>query len=349
MKRHVCLSAALFAACAPSASAEVAPAEIAPAEIAPVCSMPVGAPLRVELVSGDILIGTFAACDGDSLEFVHPRFGTLKLAWPDVGATAAADVPGAGVADVATPVVAAPLPAVVAAAAPGPEQFETAARAPKRALWKREMSAGLDGSMGNSENMSVRLGVEGERETLRGRADAPANYQRSEDDDVVSEHRVEGAGGYEWFVPDSPWELFGRGLVEYDEFKDYDIRVNTAVGPGYRFYDTDDLRLIAQVGAGVSREFGGIDDRVTPELLAAVVFERQLSEIQSIQSSLELFPYVRDPGEFRLVGRAEWELLMSQRYRLAIELGVEDRYDSNASPGVDANDLDYFAQLVKKF
>ena len=90
------------------------------------------------------------------------------------------------------------------------------------------------------------------------------------------------------------------------------------------------------------------DDSYVPEGLAGLEFERQLTKRQKVTFSVEYFPDVTDPDEFRANSKAAWEMLVDPDMNLNLKLSVTDRYDSTPN-GAKRNDLDYSLLLLWKY
>jgi hypothetical protein len=62
-----------------------------------------------------------------------------------------------------------------------------------------------------------------------------------------------------------------------------------------------------------------------------------------------LHPSLEDTSSYRITGKAAWRILLDPESKLKLELGLEDRYDSDASPTREYNDLFYYASIVIPF
>ncbi len=286
--------------------------------------------LSLTLDTGEVLSVSVVTVGDDALVADHSILGRLAVPLERVDAITNLTSPAPAVVE-----------AAVQDADEGAPDDETG--------WGGEVSLGLDGSSGNSDRSSFRVGAKAAREMKRNRAEASVYWTRSEEESDTTEHKARADGRYDWLFEESLWETFAKGDVEYDEFKDFDLRVTGFGGAGYRLIDEEGERLIARAGAGASKKIGGMDTDIDPELLLGADYQRQLSESQAVNASLELFPNLGNFGEYRAVAKADWEVTLAEDAAVSLRLGVEDRYDSDAVPGDDKNDLDYYGTLVKKF
>ena len=77
-------------------------------------------------------------------------------------------------------------------------------------------------------------------------------------------------------------------------------------------------------------------------------YERKISKHQNFSTEVEYFPAWEDFLDFRLVAKADWEIIIDYLSNLSLKFGVIDRYDSTPN-GVNANNIDYSAVLHWKF
>jgi len=207
---------------------------------------------------------------------------------------------------------------------------------------------GLNGSEGNSPRANFRAGLALRRETANAATSLRVAYTRAENDSSLSESRLLADAKNDWQFASSPWAVFGVAGLEFDEFKEYDVRVNGAVGPAYRFIDGGATKLVGRLGFGGSREFGGSNTTFAPEILAGLDLDHKLAEGQRLTADVEMFPDLSAAGEFRVNAKAAWDAAVAKMVNLHFKLGVENRYDSTPE-GAKRDDFDYFATLVWRF
>jgi len=147
----------------------------------------------------------------------------------------------------------------------------------------------------------------------------------------------------------SPWSWFVQTAVEYDEFKAFDARVSGNTGLGFEFFKNDFSTLTGRFGASTSKEIGGIDDEVKPEILYGFEYERKISERQKASASVDYFPDVTDAHDYRLNAKASWEVVVDPDWGLSLKLSANNRFDSTPDPGNSKNDIDYSALMLWSF
>lgn len=207
---------------------------------------------------------------------------------------------------------------------------------------------GLNGQSGNSDTFTSRFAVnvkyktpELVRQVQLTTIQRQANGVRVGDTTLLD-------GRIDFPMPNTPWNKFAHGLVEYDKFRAFRTRISGDAGYGYEFMNTDPRLLIGRYGLSTSREVGGPDDRFKPELLLGVEYKRAFSNTSKMTFMSTYFPNVTDFNDFRLNSQAACEFLLSKELGLSLKSSAIHRYDStpfNKKPG----DLDYSTMFMWSF
>lgn len=216
--------------------------------------------------------------------------------------------------------------------------------------WDGSVELGLNGSEGNTQNLNFRGAITAERKVEKWDSKAILTYLRSQQDSTVTKNRFEAAFRQDYkFEKGSPWRLFGTATYEYDDFQDWQHRVQLFGGVGYAFIENEKTTLVGRAGAGATRKFGGEENAWIPEALVGADFEHKFNDRQKITAMVEIYPSLKDSGEYRAKLKAAYELIVDPSIKMSLKVGVEDRYDSQPGPGQKRNDLEYFALLVWAF
>ncbi len=297
----------------------------------------------VVLDTGETLRATLLEQTSEHVVLDHPLLGKLTLPAARVVSVTvllvAPEAPGAAPA----PAPLAEAPAAPAEAAPPlPEAEESAAK------WSGKLEAGLNGSDGNTEQLSFRFGGLVERKSATDIFTARATYRLETESGDRTKNELLLMERFEWLLSKSRWSLFVESNQEYNEFRDYDFRVDALFGAGYRFIDEEATKLVGRVGVGAAKEFGGINDDIYPIALASLEFTHKLSELVQFSAYGEYKPDLSDFDNFQLLGRASLDIALNESKSLFLKLGLEDRFD-NESGTAKQNDLDYFALIVYVF
>jgi hypothetical protein len=308
----------------------------------PIESQAIGTPVTVTLKTGEVLRGTFGGIADDKVVIDHPVLGKVNIPRTELAGWTAT-TPGEAPVQPATTPPAPTEPAKPAAPPPppAPETFWDG--------WTGSVELGLNGSEGNSSNLNLRAGFGAERKTEETETKFTFAYSYAKDDGESTENKGQAELRNDWLLgKDSPWRIYALGRIEYDQFQDWDWRASAFTGVGYQFIKTEKTILIGRVGIGATQEYGSSDNRIHPELDLGIDFEHKFTDTQKFTLTFDYYADLLDISEYRIVGKAAYEILLDKDNGLTLKLGVEDRYDS--SPGdAKRNDLDYFALLVFKF
>lgn len=307
----------------------------ASAPAAPPAPVPaaVGGPADITLASGETLRGTLVSDDGTTVVLNHPVLGQLNIPRSQVKVMLVTPV---------APPPPPPPPPAPPAPKPDPTSFFEG--------WVGSAEVGINGATGNSENFGGRIGLTFKRETSATDTSVAFQYIYGTSDGDKNTDRGDLTLRNDWKFKDSRWRFFALGKVEYDQFQDWDWRLSFFAGPAYEFIKTDKTLLLGRLGVGFSKEFGGSDNRIKPELDVGLDFEHKLDDRQKIFASIDYYPSLLNfPKDYRVVGKAGYEVIVDPSTGLALKLGVEDRYQSIPGAGKKKNDLLYFAALVLNF
>ncbi|MGE0607320.1 MAG: YdiY family protein [Pirellulales bacterium] len=219
---------------------------------------------------------------------------------------------------------------------------------PPPKIWSGSVDAGLNGSEGNSRVFNFRVNASAKRETDATVLNLKLNYVNTANNGNQTVNRVFFDGRNEWKLADSPWSIYIHETTEFDEFRAFDFRVTADAGLAYQFIKNDRTSLSGRFGPGAAREFGGPDNRVTPELVFGGALDHQLTKRQKITLTVDYFPSVLDFIDYRINSQLAWTLLIDEANSLSLKLSLVDRYDSTPQ-SFKANDLDYAATILWQF
>ena len=215
--------------------------------------------------------------------------------------------------------------------------------------WEGNVEIGLSGSEGNSPTLNYLIGLDAKRETERHVLDFDLKYNRKTADSVETAHNLDSEIRWELLLEDSPWTWFIHETTEYDEFKDFDIRLSYDTGLGRELVKNDTTSLLARIGGGVSHEVGSSDEDMVPEAVFSLELSHKLNERQKLSASSEYSPDVTDFVDYRMKSKASWEVVLDEETNLSLKVSVTDTYDSTTDGDVKPNDFDYTLTLLWNF
>lgn len=211
--------------------------------------------------------------------------------------------------------------------------------------WKGNVEAGINGSEGNSETANFRFGIGAKRTLKAYETTFSTSYVRNSTGGEASAHKFDVRLRNDWNLGDTPWIVWAQGALEYDQFQSWKWRVTGSGGVGYKFINNDTTTLIGRVGLGFRKDLGGPDKDWTFEGVIGVDYSHKFNERLRFTFTGEYYPSLSDFPEYRLLGRAGLEYLLSAESKMFLRLGAEDNYLSKPGAGRKKNDLTYFATL----
>lgn len=297
----------------------------------------------VTLKTGDRLVGTIVQENDEALFLEHPMFGTLKIAKAQIA-------PPPEVAPAQTEAQ-----ATAAAVKEAPKAEPAPPAEPKRNKLMQvlhdnnfKLEAGFNGSDGNSRSLNARIGATANRETDDRRWKFDASYNRNSSRGLTTRNEATTGLTHDWLVPDSPWFYYGRGRADWDQFEDWDYRLNAAGGVGYEFINTDTLRLLGRAGLGGYKEFGSQDDELHPEAEVGGELKWKITDAQTFEAS-HLYFRALDEGQFRMRTTMQWVMKLDHADGISLKLGMVNEYDSEPGANKKENDLKYYGAMVFDF
>ncbi len=214
-------------------------------------------------------------------------------------------------------------------------------------VWESSFELGVDGSEGNSTTLTFRTGANLHRKVDWSELKIALNYVKSTAEYVETKHNAQLSVNHDWLLGQSPWSLFGKGILVYDEFRPFDLELTLNTGVGYRFVKNETTTFKGRFGSGATRQWAGPDENWRPEAMLGVDFEHKFSDRQKLRATSEYFPQWDDFEAYRIRTDVGWELLLDEATNMSLKLGLIDRYDSQAG-GLKPNALDYSLLLLWK-
>lgn len=208
------------------------------------------------------------------------------------------------------------------------------------AEWELSFELGINGTAGNSETFSQVAGVDAKRVYDVHTWRFNALYNQSSAGSVETANNALGQLRYERALGESRWSLFSNSTLEYDAFRDYDMRVATNGGFGYQLIDLEKTKLKGRFGAGASQEIGGPDNEVVPEAVFGFDLEHHFREGSKLTCETDYLPQWNDFSDYRINTIAGWEMPIDSLLNLSMKIAIINRYD-NTPYSRKPNDLTY--------
>lgn len=212
--------------------------------------------------------------------------------------------------------------------------------------WKNDVEAGLNGSSGNSDSLSLHVGYTAAYKDADDGWKFSTAYDKAKSDGTESRNQFFADLQKDWFMSESPWFAYAQGRYDWDKFKEWDYRLAASGGAGYVFLNDDRWHLAGRLGLGGNRTYGDPEETFTPEALLAFDAVWSISERESVDFNTTFYPNLDESGEYRNISAFNWKMKMTEAGSLAMKIGLVNEYDSLAPEGIDRNDFKYNLSLV---
>lgn len=211
--------------------------------------------------------------------------------------------------------------------------------------WERRLDVGISGSAGKTSNQLINLGFTAELSTEETRISSRTRYFRSKSEGDLSDNVFSTSINRDWLIPESQYFRFAGARFDADEFKDWNQRINANAGVGYEFANSDDFLLLGRTGLGFSQTIGGEREEFTPEGLVGIESRWRVNDSQKLAFANTVFPSFEDLGEYRNLTTLDWILDLDSQLGIALNVGLQNEYDSATEDGISKNDFKYTLSL----
>ncbi len=302
---------------------------------------------ELELTTGEVLRGRLVEQNDDFVVFEHPVLGRLTIP--------------AGSVQTLRELPATPAP-VAAEAAPSEPAIMDDAIVVKpvtkvKGTWDSTFSLGLNASSGKTDEGSFRLSLDSVYQDPNKKFTFDSFYLYKQTESIATENKLTAGIRGDWPFAGSLWGYFGQGRYDFDEFQSWRHRLTAGGGFTYLLVDldriepandtkrTNTLTFSAHGGIGLNREFGSLNTEIEYEGILGLNFAWRISRRQRFTIDGTIFPGISDSGEYRFVSRANWSLRLDNLDGITLNAGYFYEYQSDADPGIDPNDLQFFISL----
>lgn len=215
--------------------------------------------------------------------------------------------------------------------------------------WEGSFEMGMNGTRGNMDTFNLRIGAKAKRVSPHWNHTAEFTHINKTNDTQTIAYSLLFDSRAEYLIADSPWSLHVHELTEYDEFKAFKVRLSADIGVGYQWLKTDATKLLTRFGPSLSREIGGPNNKVTPELTSGVEYEHAFNPRNKIAFKTDYFPSLIRISDYRINTRASWELVVAPAWGMSLKTSIIDRYDSTPGLNKRRSDLDYSVLAMWSF
>ena len=210
--------------------------------------------------------------------------------------------------------------------------------------WRALLGAGLSASSGNTRATSLTIKGEAVRLTPEDKWAIYGDGLYAENEGETSGNQIRLGTRYDFNLTREVF-AFGGLDAERDGIADLDLRTALSGGLGYKFVNTPEHTFNVFGGLQYAHdrysEPRPVDgaDRLRYSALSALLGEEsthKLTETVSAKQRFELYPSLKNDGEFR--ARFDADLSVAMTKALSLTVGVSSRYDSEPGVGLEKTD-----------
>lgn len=215
--------------------------------------------------------------------------------------------------------------------------------------WRRLISAGYTASSGNTKKSALAMSVSADKAREVDEINLKGNLFYSTSENKMDAQNWYTMGKYAYNLFNRKLYVFGKCEVDHDRFANIDYRVLPSGGIGYRFFNNDDFKLLAEFGGGYSHTHyrDETPDRNEGVLTPRLFTEKKLFWDIVISEDLTFYPSMSSEDGYRL--HSETALSAPIRNGLSVRVSAIDDYNSNPAEDAKSNDLKLISGLEYAF
>lgn len=211
--------------------------------------------------------------------------------------------------------------------------------------WKGKGEAGIVFARGNSDSDTVNIKLAMSKVIDLWKHSLDMSYLRASSNGVESSNRFVGGWQSDYKVSERSF-AFGALHYERDQYSGFDYQASASTGLGYKFYDTDKIKLSAQAGLGYRQ----LKDNVSGETSGNVVFVAGMNYENAITATTKIidkFHAESGSDNTLLSNYLGVEVKMSDK--LALAAGYDVRQNTKPPAGKKKTDTVTTLNLVYAF
>lgn len=291
---------------------------------------------EIVLANGDIIHGTITEQTDELIVLEHPDLGTFKIPTPRVKSfsfDAQESEPGV----VEQPESIDDIPETLLYMPEFNFLNDWAAEMKKKGF-EMSVNLSLDGSWGNTNEQSFRLGAALGRKTNRFRMDSDLKYYNKTESSETTDNKLSVGYRKDWLRPDSRWFNFYESRYDFDEFESWRHRLTGHGGAGYNLVDTQRWSMNLRAGPGARKEWESKNDDIRFEGVTGANMTWRITKRQTLNGHFSYYPVLTDFNDYRTRSGVDWRFFMSRDLNLSFLVGLDHEYQSIVDPGSDKND-----------
>ena len=214
-----------------------------------------------------------------------------------------------------------------------------------QAEWKGKGEAGLVFARGNTETDSINLKLEMTREVNRWKHALDMSALRATTSGTATANRYQAGWQSNYNFSDRGF-YFGGLRYEKDKFSGFDYQANITAGVGYKFINTEKVKLSGQAGVGYRRLKNALTGATSGDAIGTGGFSYE-NQLNASTKVVDKFRLESGSNNTLLGNYLGLEVKMNQK--LALGVGLDVRNNSKPPGKLKKTDTLTTANLVYSF
>jgi putative salt-induced outer membrane protein len=196
-----------------------------------------------------------------------------------------------------------------------------------KADWKVEGELGLVLAHGNTEQETINAKADMTSESERWTHVVGFSFLHSTSGDELTGDRYELHGQSDFKLSERSYAL-GSVRYENDEFSPYTYQAVASVGYGYKFYNSETVKLASEIGVGYRRA----EDRLSRVIEGDTILRGGLNYEQKITSNTEIYDkFLVEAGETNTFLQNETGIKVAMNKTLALSVAYTIRHNTDVN------------------
>lgn len=222
---------------------------------------------------------------------------------------------------------------------------------PEPKYWSGKINGGYSLQSGNTKTESLTGGLAIKRKVEKvNEFDIQGNAKYGAADKKMNAQKYYGMTRFAYsFGKEKKWYNFYKVEGDHDRFANIAARVTPSTGVGYWFSDTEDWKLMNELGIGVThtKYRDDTEDKTELVLIPRLYLEKRLFGKSRISEDLTVYPSLTNTGEYRL--KSETVFTNPITDKLNFKVTWINEYNSDPGDDVKEHDMSVVSSLEYAF
>jgi len=216
-------------------------------------------------------------------------------------------------------------------------------------VWEKEVSLGYTQATGNTQNSQLLGALNAYQKTGYNEVTFKLSSLYATQDKKMNAQKHSGSLRYGFSFWDKEWYGFLKFQADHDKFANVDYRIVPYSGIGYWFFDTEQWKLLFEIGLGFEYiEYSNrLDEDINTVCAPRLFFEKQVFDAASISQDITIFNNLEQGERYRIHSETKFTNPLSQT--IALRCSFIDEFNSDPAGDVKKNDTNLLLSLVYAF